>query len=138
MGSRRTTTSRDTFERDEVRPHWFVALFGTAVTALLAYVTAVFIDLVITTVSQLPHGPLWSDSLRMPFFFIMFLIAVVLLGIPYFQRDLDRNVRTFSLFTAVFLIAYVVFRASGVINPDIPVDLFVKYVVVPFRKAIGA
>lgn len=129
--------------REEVRrPHVLSSAFATAITALVAYLVAVFVSFLLNTlvddaVVGLSHGGLWAAELRTPLFFILLLVAVVPLGIPSFLRDLDPALRKLSFFSAAFLIAYVTLHAAGTVDPDIPLNVLVKYVIVPLRHAAG-
>ncbi len=129
--------------REELRrPHWLSSALAIAIAVLLAYFMAVFVSFVVNTLADdaivgLSRTGLSIGALRVPLFYILLLIAVVALAVPYFQRQWDPAIRRFSLFSAVFLVAYVTFQAAGTVDPDIPLNALVRYVIVPLRHAIG-
>ncbi len=118
---------------------WYVTLFATLVIGLIAYVLSAFAYLLLEHISRLPRGPLWDVSFQAPFLFVMLTIVVILLAVPYFNKEWDRGLRTFSLFAAIFLIAFAIFRQSTntPFNPDIPLEFFMDKVFTPLHHLIG-
>jgi hypothetical protein len=112
-------------------------LFQAIVVAVLAYFTAAFLFFMLQAMSRIPTGPYWDSNLQEPLLFVLLIVTVGLCLVPYFQRDWNPYVRMFSIILAVFLIAYAVFRDSGVIDLDYPLRLINRNVFNPFRKAIG-
>lgn len=118
---------------DEQREFWLAKLVRTICIVVFAYFAAVFFDLLLVRISELPHGALWDDSFRGPLFFILMLVVCVLLSIPYFMKEWDPGLRSFSMFAVVFLVGYAVFDGSGVIDPELPLKLVMTHVVEPLR-----
>ena len=119
------------------KPHWFVTLLRTILIAIVAYFVAAFVYLVLAHISTSPHGPLWDSAFEGPFLFIMMIVVVGGLSVPFFQKEWDPGLRTFSMFAAVFLVGYAVFHGSTIVDPDIPLRFVVTHVFLPFRRATG-
>ena len=121
----------------DAREFWLFGLFRTFGVVVVAYFSAVFVFLVLTKVSQLPSGPLWDDSLRPAFLFILVAVVFGLCLVPVFQREWDATLRSFSMFTATFLVAYGVFSATGFVDPNVPFKLLVQYVFEPLQRMVA-
>jgi hypothetical protein len=102
----------------DAKPFWLVSLMQTIVIAVVAYIVALFLELVLLRISQLPHGALWTPELRAPFLFIMTIGIVGLLAIPYFMKEWDAGIRTFSMFSSTMLLAMAVLPAPARARAD--------------------
>jgi len=118
-------------------PFWLFTLTQTLVTAVVAYVVALFIELVLLRVAELPHGPLWTQDFYLPFLFIITGVVVGLLSIPYWMKEWDKGLRTFSMFSSSFLAAMTVFTQTGFLNPDLPLRFLTSHVFLPLRHTLG-
>ena len=105
----------------------------TLTLAIVSYVVAAFGYSLALRISQLPHGPLWDDQLQRPFFFILLALLMVGLIVPYFTQEQGTALRTFSMFSTTFLLAYAVFNISGFVDPSLPLAAFAHYVIDPLR-----
>lgn len=106
------------------------------ILALLAYVVATFLFVVITQLSLLPQGPLWDPSFRGPLIFMMLIVVFAVLLVPLFMRDVDPAVRTLSSFTVLALVVYAAFHRVPAFDPERPMRFIVTYVFIPFQKWI--
>lgn len=114
-----------------------VALFRILAIATLAYFSAVFFDLLLVRVSELPHGALWDPSFKAPLFFIMMVVVCGIIAIPYFMKDWDPTLRTWSMYTAALIVAYAVFDGSGFIDPGYPLKWLVAHVATPAMQKLS-
>ena len=103
--------------------------------ALIAtsYLVGVFTYLVIEQLSEMPSGPLWVDAFREPMVFVLVVVAAGGLMIPYFQKEWDRGMRMFSIFSALFLLAFASLSTTRIVDPKIPLVLVSTYVMEPLR-----
>ena len=99
----------------------------------MAYVVAVFVYLVLIRISKLPQGALWDDAFRAPLAFVLIVGATVVIMIPYFQKEWDKGLRMFSIFTALFLLAFASLSSTGIADPQIPLTLIDRYAIEPLR-----
>ena len=99
----------------------------------IAYLVAVFVYLVLTRLSELPHGQLWDESFRAPLAFVLIVAATVVILIPYFQKEWDKGLRMFSILTAVFLLGFAILSASGIVDPKLPLTFISRYAIEPLR-----
>jgi len=113
-----------------------ISLLRTVVTACVAYVVAIFLELVLISVSKMPHGPLWVPDFEGPFLFVMTIGVTVILAIPYFMKEWDAGLRTFSMFSATFLIAMAVFTQTGAFDPNVPLRYLTVHVFVPLERKL--
>ncbi len=134
--ARRLPKRRASLLREE-KPNIFVQLLRTLFLAALAYFSAALVYLTLVHISELPRGPLWDVSFQGPFLFVMLVVVVCVLVIPFFQKEWDPALRTFTMFAAIFMIAYAIFRNSGYIDPDLPMQFLLTHVVAPLRRLIG-
>ncbi len=121
----------------DAKPFWLVSLMQTIVIAVVAYIVALFLELVLLRISQLPHGALWTPELRAPFLFIMTIGIVGLLAIPYFMKEWDAGIRTFSMFSSTMLLAMAVFSQTGQFDPNTPLYFLTQHVLVPMKEKLG-
>jgi len=121
----------------DARPFWLINLFQTLVIAVIAYVVAIFLELVLLRIAQIPHGALWVPEFQTPFLFITTGIVVGLLAIPYFMKEWDPGLRTFSMFSATFLMAMAVFTQTGAFDPEMPLRYLTIHVFLPLRHKLG-
>jgi hypothetical protein len=121
----------------DAKPFWLVSLMQTIGIAVVAYIVALFLELVLVRVSELPHGPLWVPELRAPFLFIMTVGIVGLLAIPYFMKEWDAGIRTFSMFCSTMLLAMAVFSQTGQFDPNLPLYFLTQHVLVPMKEKLG-
>lgn len=112
---------------------WLLELFQSLGLVTVCYIVAVFVYLVLIRISELPHGRLWVDSFRAPLAFVLIVAATVVIMIPYFQKELDRGIRTFSIFTALFLLVFATLSSTGLADPKIPLTLIDRYAIEPLR-----
>jgi predicted neutral ceramidase superfamily lipid hydrolase len=122
---------------EEQRQFWLISLLQTVFIAAVAYVVALFLELVLLRIAQLPHGPLWAPEFEAPFLFIITMIIAGLLSIPYFMKEWDPGLRTFSMFSSVMLVAMVVFTKTGAYNPDGPLQYLTVKVLIPLRHVLN-
>ncbi len=120
----------------EPRTFWLWRLLGTLAIVTVAYVVAVFSYLVLAHMSEMPHGPLWTDEFRGPLLFVMIVAVAVVFLIPYFQREWDRGMRTFSIFSALFLLAFASLSATRIVDPSVPLRLVSTYAIEPLRHVL--
>jgi len=130
-------TRRESPRFEEPQTPALLRLVQTIFIAIFAYFTAAFLFFFLLQLSRMPSGPHWDSTLQEPLLFVLLIVTVGLCLVPYFQRDWGPGIRTFSIIVAVFLIAYAVFRDSGVIDLDYPLRMINRNVFNPFRKAIG-
>lgn len=122
----------------DARPFWLFNVLQTVSLAIVSYFVAVFLFLVLARITELPQGGVWDEGgFRGPLFFVLMAIVVGILSVPYWQKEFDASIRTLSLFSATFLVAYAVFHATGALDPNVPLDAFVHYVMAPLRKTLG-
>jgi hypothetical protein len=119
------------------KPFWLFSLMQTLVTALIAYVVALFIELVLLRVASLPHGPLWVQDFYLPFLFIITGVVVGIMSIPYWMKEWDPGLRSFSMFSSAFLAAMTVFTQTGFFNPDLPLRFLTNHVFLPLRHILN-
>ncbi len=127
--------------REHVPAYPLTKMLGTLSVAVLAYSTAAIANVILTAVAghairALPRALQVAD-LQTALFAILLLVTLVALGIPLFQSSREPAVRRFSLFSTGFLIAYVVLHAVGPVDPDVPLNLFIRYVVAPLQQTAG-
>jgi hypothetical protein len=120
----------------DAKPFWLVGLVRTALTGAIAYFVAVFILLVLIRVSKLPSGPLWVPEFQGVFLFIMTVGVTVFLAIPYFMKEWDAGLRTFSMFASTFLLAMAVFSQTGTYDPNVPLQYLTSHVFVPIERKL--
>jgi len=105
--------------------------------AIVAYVVAIFLLLVLLRIAQLPHGPLWVPDLYLPFLFIITGIVVGLLSIPYWMKEWDPGLRTFSMFSSCFLAGMTFLATTGIFNPNLPLQYLTVHVFAPLRRLLN-
>jgi hypothetical protein len=120
----------------DAKPFWLVTLMRTVLTAGIAYFVAVFVLLVLIRISHLPSGPLWVPEFTGAFLFIMTVAVCVGLSIPYFMKEWDAGLRTFSMFSSSFLLAMSVFSASGAYDPQAPLQYLTSHVFIPMERKL--
>ena len=111
-----------------------LGIFRRIVIIFLAYFTAVFFNLLLVRLSQMPRGPLWDASFQGVAFFIMLTVICALFSIPYFMKEWDPNLRIYSMYSVVFIIGYAVFDGSGVVDPAFPLKWIVAHVAAPLQE----
>jgi len=121
---------------DDSQPFWLVSLVQSVLLAAVAYVVALFLELVLVRISQLPHGPLWTPEFQGPFLFIMTVAVVVLLSIPYWMKEWDAGIRTFSMFSSAMLLAMAVFTQTGQFDPNAPLQYLTDHVLLPLKHTL--
>ena len=122
--------------RYDARGFWLWDLLQSLGLLAVAYVVAVFIYLVLVRLSELPHGRLWDDSLRAPFAFVLIVATTIVIMIPYFQKEWDKGLRMFSIYTALFLLGFATLSASGLVDPKLPLTFVSKYAIEPLRHLL--
>jgi hypothetical protein len=122
---------------DDARPFWLVSLFQSLMIAVVAYIVAIFIELVLVRISEMPHGPLWTPEFQGPFLFIMTIAMVALLSIPYWMKEWDAGIRTFSMFSSAMLLAMAVFTQTGQFDPNAPLQYLSDHVFLPMKERLG-
>jgi hypothetical protein len=105
--------------------------------AIVAYVVALFLWLVLIRISNIPKGPLWVPEFHAPFLFIITLAVVVLLSIPYWMKEWDPSLRTFSMFSSALLIAMGVFTMTGQFDPNLPLVYVTAHILRPLALKLG-
>ncbi len=110
---------------DVKKENGIVAFFRILAIIVLAYFSGTFFDLLLVRISQMPHGPLWDQSFVGPFFFVMMVLTCCLISIPYWMKEWDPTLRSWSMYTVVFIVGYAVFDGSGVIDPGYPLKWLV-------------
>lgn len=121
----------------EPRGSWVWSFLQALALVVVAYLVAVFLFTALVRVSELPHGPLWDDSFRAPLAFVLIMGATILLLLPYFDRENDRGLRTFSIMSALFLLAFASLSTTGIADPKLPLTFLDTYVVQPLRHRFG-
>jgi hypothetical protein len=121
----------------DAKPFWLISFTQTIVIAVVAYIVALFLELVLLRISQIPHGALWVPELRAPFLFIITVVIVGLLAIPYFMKEWDAGIRTFSMFSSTMLLAMAVFSQTGQFDPNAPLYFLTQHVLVPMKQKLG-
>jgi len=122
-----------TRSRYEPKGFWLWDLVQLLGLIAVAYLVAVFVYLVLMRVSELPHGQLWDTSFRTPLAFVLIVAATVVILLPYFQKEWDKGLRMFSIFTALFLLGFALLSASGIVDPKLPLTLISRYAIEPLR-----
>ncbi|MBD5634151.1 MAG: hypothetical protein IAI49_06695 [Candidatus Eremiobacteraeota bacterium] len=137
--SRRPPPLRREIVRD-TRPPWYWVLLQTIVLGAGAYVAAAFVFLSLRHVTTMPHGPIWDPSFQAPLLFVLVVVALGALAVPFFASGSSLALRIFCGFAAAFLVAFAASGTFGIdaLDPNIPLRFFVRHVVVPFRKSIGS
>ncbi len=116
------------------RGFWLFELLQALWLIASSYIVGVFVYLVLIRLSELPHGQLWADEFRAPLAFVLIVATTVIILIPYFQKEWDRNVRMFSIFTALFLLAFATLSTTGLADPKIPLNFISHWIVEPLRS----
>jgi len=129
LPSRKRTRSK--FDQ---RGFWLFDLLQALWLIATSYIVGVFVYLVLIRLSELPHGPLWPEEFRAPLAFILIVAATVVIMIPYFQKEWDRGLRMFSIFTALFLLAFATLSTTGLVDPKIPLNFISHWIVEPLRR----
>jgi hypothetical protein len=62
---------------------------------------------------------------------------VGLLAIPYFMKEWDAGIRTFSMFSSTMLLAMAVFSQTGQFDPNTPLYFLTQHVLVPMKEKLG-
>jgi hypothetical protein len=122
-----------TRSRYDTKGFWLWDLLQSLGLIAVAYLVAVFVYLVLIRVSELPHGQLWDESFRAPLAFGLIVAATAVILLPYFQKEWDKGLRMFSIFTAVFLLGFASLSASGIVDPKLPLTLISRYAIEPLR-----
>jgi hypothetical protein len=122
---------------EQDKPFWLTRLLGTLSVVIVAYVVAVFLELILLRIADMPRGPLWVPQFHLPFLFIMTAIVVGLLSIPYWMKEWDPGLRTFSMFSSAFLGCIAVLTQTGAFNPIAPLVLLSKHVIAPLGRVLG-
>lgn len=117
----------------QAKQFWVFSVLQSLALVATSYLVGVFTYLVIQQLSEMPHGPLWDDAFREPLAFVLVVIAAGALMIPYFQKEWDRGMRTFSIFSALFLLAFASLSSTRIVDPKIPLVLISTYVMEPLR-----
>ncbi len=125
-----------TRSRYEPKGFWLWDILQWLGLIAVAYLVAVFVYLVMIRLSELPHGQLWDESFRSPLAFILVIAATVVILLPYFQKEWDKGLRIFSIFTAVFLLGFASLSASGIADPKFPLMLISRYAIEPLRHLL--
>ncbi len=112
---------------------WLVTLIRLCFIITIAYFSAAFIDLCIIRITELPHGPLWDAQFKAPLFFVLMVVICVLISIPYFMKEWDPTLRSYSMYTVVLIVAYAVFDGSGFIDPGFPLKWLIAHAVTPLK-----
>lgn len=120
----------------DAKPFFLIPLFRALFTAAIAYFVAAFIELVLIRISHMPSGPLWASEFTEAFLFIMTVATVVLLSIPYWMKEWDAGLRSFSMFSSAFLMAMAVFSASGAYDPNAPLRYVTQHVFAPIERQL--
>ena len=122
---------------EQPKPFWLFSVLQSIALVATAYLVAVFSYLVIDHICDLPHGPLWDDSFRGPLEFVLIVVTTTAFLIPYFQKEWDRGMRTFSIFTALFLLAFASLSAKHAADPRIPLLLISRFMIEPLRHLLN-
>lgn len=122
---------------EEAKTFWLLSLLKTVGVVMVAYFVAIFVYLVLVRLSQIPKGPFIDDTLHGALLFIGVMIVVAACLVPIFQKEWDSILRSFSMFLAVFLVGYAVFNGSGIIDPNIPLNLLLHYGIDPLKARLG-
>ena len=117
---------------DEPREFWLITLIRTIVILIAAYFVAVFVNLFIERLAEIPHGEIW-DAVKGSFIFILVILSAAGISIPYWMREWDPMLRSFSMFASAMTIAYAVLDGSGFIDPELPMKWMMTHVVAPLR-----
>jgi len=120
----------------EPKGFWLWEFIQSLGLVAVCYIVAVFVYLVLIHVSELPRGPLWDESFRAPFAFVLIVAATIVILIPYFQREWDKGLRMFSIFTALFLLAFASLSSTGFADPKIPLTFISRYAIEPLRHLL--
>lgn len=116
---------------------WLFRLLQSLALVISAYLVAVFGYLVIVRLSELPRGPLWDESFRAPLAFVLIVGSATALMIPYFQKEWDAGLRTFSILSALFLVAFASLSSTHIADPKIPLTLITTYAIDPLRHLLN-
>lgn len=129
----RKTESRRLGIYQQPKQFWLFSVLQSVVTIATSYLVGVFTYLVIQALSAMPHGPLWDDAFREPLAFVLIVIAAIALMIPYFQKEWDRGMRTFSILSALFLLAFASLNTTHLFDPKFPLSVISRYAIEPLR-----
>jgi hypothetical protein len=121
---------------DEKREFWLIALIRTIVILMASYFVAVFVNLFIARVAEIPHGEIW-DAVKGSFYFILVILSAAGISIPYWMKEWDPTLRTFSMFTSALTIAYAVLDQSGFIDPELPMKWLMAHPVAWVRSHLS-
>lgn len=115
---------------------WLWDLLQSIALFIVAYIVAVFVYLVLIRISQIPQGQMWDESLRAPLVFVLVVGTTIVTMIPYFQKEWDRGLRMFSIYTALLLVAFASLSTTGIADPQIPLTFVSKHVMLPLRHLL--
>ncbi|HTV74313.1 MAG TPA: hypothetical protein VME66_11470 [Candidatus Acidoferrales bacterium] len=105
---------------EEQRPFWLFSLIGLFVRAIIAYVAALILYIVVFHVAEMTNLQALDPSLRASFFFVLLALVVCACLIPLMQGHWTTDSRSFALMVAVSLVAVTYAQAIGItqVNPD--------------------
>ncbi|GAC1311796.1 MAG: hypothetical protein NVS2B3_05620 [Vulcanimicrobiaceae bacterium] len=109
------------------------SVFQTLGLVASSYLTGVFTYLVLIQVSDIPRGPLWDESFRAPLAFVLIVVVASGFILAYFQKEWDRGTRSFSILSALFLLAFTSLSTKSVVDPVLPLRLTSHYLMEPLR-----
>jgi hypothetical protein len=97
----------------------------TLVAIVVAYVFTLLTYAVAGDLSRLPTGPLWDVSFQAPVFVVLIAVVVCVLLVPFFQREVSPQVRTFAGFAIAFIVAFAVLQSFHIADPAQPMRLLI-------------
>jgi len=105
--------------------------------ATVGYFVAAFSFQVVQRIAALPHGQIWDETgFHGPLLYGLVAAAIGALSVPYWNREWDGSLRTLSFCSSVLLFAFAFFQATGIVDPNIPLNAFMKFVVQPLQTLL--
>jgi hypothetical protein len=120
--------TRQRFFEEEQRPFWLFSLVGLFVRAVLAYVLAVVLYIVVFHLPEAMNIGAVDPSLRSSFFFVLLALVVGACLLPLIQGTWTTDSRSFALMIAVSLVSITYAQATGItkFDPDADPEVLVK------------
>jgi hypothetical protein len=115
------------FEQDQ-KPFWLFSLFGLFVRAVLAYVLAVVLYIVVFHLPEAMNIGAVDPSLRSSFFFVLLAMVVGTCLLPLVSGTWTADSRSFALMIAVSLVSITYAQATGItkFDPDGDPEIQIK------------
>jgi hypothetical protein len=120
MATQRKSSGGKRLYEEESRPFWLFSLIGLFVRAIIAYVAALVLYIVVYHVAELTDLQALDPSLRASFFFVLLALVVCACLIPLIAGEWTTDSRSFALMVAVCIVSVAYAQSLGItqVNPD--------------------